>query len=251
MPDSYTVLAPIYDKADMSAARLLVPSMLDYAQQNDWLGRHITDFGCGTGTGALWLAEAGYNVTALDRAPQMLEIAQSRGTQSLGITVEWHEADIRSPGDALPQTEMVLAVDVLNEVENVKDLQAAFASAFNALKDDKLFIFDMHTIEGLSQRGAMSDQILHDADGLTMFGRNDYDYERQMSVRHYLTFMQDESGAWSRLDATRVLRAFPLQAVAALLQRTGFSDVHLLDIAFNPYDARRRGVYRVIFVAKK
>lgn len=41
-------------------------------------GAAALDLGCGTGTDALWLAEQGMRVTALDASPAMLEIAQRK-----------------------------------------------------------------------------------------------------------------------------------------------------------------------------
>jgi ubiquinone/menaquinone biosynthesis C-methylase UbiE len=53
------------------------------AREHERLALHVRpgeaalDLGCGTGTDALWLAEQGMQVTALDASPAMLEIARA------------------------------------------------------------------------------------------------------------------------------------------------------------------------------
>ena len=78
----------------------------DYDRRNPWLadddfylalarrlGGPVVDLGCGTGRLARALAEAGFEVTAVDAAPAMLERARALGPQGL---VQYHEGDIRT-----------------------------------------------------------------------------------------------------------------------------------------------------------
>jgi tellurite methyltransferase len=51
------------------------------------------DLACGTGRNALWLAEHGWRVTAVDGAPAAIEILRSRASER-GITVDAKVADI-------------------------------------------------------------------------------------------------------------------------------------------------------------
>lgn len=47
-------------------------------------GDRVLDLGCGTGEDAIWLAQRGVHVTAIDAAPAMLEIAQ-RKAEAAGV----------------------------------------------------------------------------------------------------------------------------------------------------------------------
>jgi SAM-dependent methyltransferase len=58
------------------------------------------ELGCGTGTNAVFLAELGFNVTAVDCAPLALARARSKATAA-GVAVEWHEADVQHFGAGL------------------------------------------------------------------------------------------------------------------------------------------------------
>ena len=46
-------------------------------------GNAILDLGCGTGQHALRLARRGYEVTGVDRSPEMLSIARVKAEQTL------------------------------------------------------------------------------------------------------------------------------------------------------------------------
>ncbi len=47
-------------------------------------GDHVLDLGCGTGEDAIWLAQRGVHVTAIDASPAMLEIAR-RKAEAIGV----------------------------------------------------------------------------------------------------------------------------------------------------------------------
>lgn len=60
-------------------------------------GEDVLDVGSGTGNAALHAARAGARVTALDSAPDLLEIAERRAREA-GVFVDWVEGD----ADPLP-----------------------------------------------------------------------------------------------------------------------------------------------------
>ena len=51
------------------------------------------DLGCGSGRHAVWLAERGWRVTAVDFAPEALRQARERAAE-VGSAVDWIEADL-------------------------------------------------------------------------------------------------------------------------------------------------------------
>jgi 2-polyprenyl-3-methyl-5-hydroxy-6-metoxy-1,4-benzoquinol methylase len=53
----------------------------------------IADFGCGTGTVAIGLAKAGFNITGVDISKDMLKIARQKAENS-GIDIRFRRADI-------------------------------------------------------------------------------------------------------------------------------------------------------------
>jgi ubiquinone/menaquinone biosynthesis C-methylase UbiE len=60
------------------------------------------DLGCGSGRHAVWLAERGWQVTAVDFSPEALRQAGERAAE-VGVAVDWIEADLATynpPGAA-------------------------------------------------------------------------------------------------------------------------------------------------------
>jgi len=247
VPEDYTKLAALYDTIGMADfGRTMLEDVLDYALANDWLGQRVIDFGCGTGAAAAWLSEDRFSVVGIDQSNEMLDVARSKPGNA-----EWVEADIRSVGNTHGQHDLVLAFDVLNEMDSLKDVGNLFQSAYASLADDMLFVFDVHTIEGLTTRGKESAQFIHDGNGVTVLAENTYDYERQSATRNHTVFVEGQDGSWIRQDTQRVLRGYPLQVIATLLQRAGFSDVSLLDLSLTPVRGDLRGYERVIAIARR
>lgn len=251
MSADYAALAPIYDTIGMDDfAESVTPRIFLYVQANfDWMGRRVLEMGCGTGASARWLAGRGVNITAVDSSPDML--AQARASiDASGLGLTWKQADIRALDANYNSMDMVLAIDVMNDLFNLRDLEAVFNVAIRALDPGKLFIFDLHTIEGLAERGRNRTGVLFEDSELNVFTESDFDYERQANATQYIIFRQEDA-MWRREVATQTLRGFPVQAVAALLQRCGFSLTALLNSGFETFDPASAHANRVFFFAQK
>ncbi|MEO3748325.1 class I SAM-dependent methyltransferase [Plantactinospora sp. B5E13] len=72
----------------------------------------IVDFGCGTGSLSVLLAEAGHDVHAVDNAPRMLDLARQKATNT-GVAVTFLHADAAHPPFAPSSFDVVLARHVL------------------------------------------------------------------------------------------------------------------------------------------
>lgn len=60
-------------------------------------GRAI-ELGCGTGTNAIWLAQQGFSVTAVDIATNALKLAREKA-EAAGVDVNWLQADVQNFGE--------------------------------------------------------------------------------------------------------------------------------------------------------
>ncbi|NUQ62867.1 MAG: class I SAM-dependent methyltransferase [Pirellulales bacterium] len=58
-------------------------------------GRAV-ELGCGTGTNAVYLAQQGFQVTAIDIAPTALKLAKEKADQA-NVKVRWVQADVLNP----------------------------------------------------------------------------------------------------------------------------------------------------------
>ena len=250
MSDDYEQLAPIYDALGMADfAASVTPPLLDYAQSHDWVGRRAVDLGCGTGASVQWLANRGYNITGIDASPSMLRQAQqSISSSGSGIGFQLYEGDIRSLSN-LHDIDLALALDVVNELNSLRDLEATIVSVARILVPGKLFIFDLHTIEGLARLDNTT-SIIHDDLDLTALVTHRFDYDRQVDTAEYITFQRSGS-AWQRLHAIRTMRGFPIQVVTALLQRAGFGIMAMLNDRLETVDPATQREPRVIIFARR
>ncbi len=247
MSDEYAVLASVYEPLGMgNFAETLTPHLIDIAQRTDWMGRRVVDLGCGTGASVRWFANHGYNITGIDLSPSMLRVAQQSITGN-GISFKLLEGDIRALSD-LHDIDLVLALDVLNELNSLRDLEAVFGAVGRILAPGKLLVFDLHTIEGLAQRDPTA--LVGDSDDLSVVLSSRFDYDRQASNGSYVIFHRS-GNAWQRYRAGRTLRGFPIQVVTALLQRAGFGIMALLNTRLETLDPAAIREPRVLIFAQR
>jgi len=248
MPANYQALSGFYDEIDMGQfGRETISRIVNYTQRNGWMGRNFLDVGCGTGASLEFFSQYSYMVSGIDQSSNMLAIAQSKYPN-----YTFHEQDIRQLKD-IPTVDMAFSLNVINELDNINDIKSTFTNIYNIVKEDKLFVFDMYTIEGLVERYNRGDHLMYrDAnDSAMVFSTNDFDYERQVHLRRYAIFKKTEDNLWDRVEANRILRAYPVQAIVALLQRTGFRLSSLLTENFDRYVPNDSRASRVIFIAQK
>ncbi len=248
MPANYKVLSEIYDELDMGQfGRESISRIVNYAQQNGWMGRSFLDVGCGTGASLEFFNQYSYISTAVDQSPDMLAVAQATYPN-----INFQEQDMRHL-EGLSQYDMVISLNVMNELDSLNDIKSAFTGIYETVKDGRLFVFDMYTIEGLIQRYMRGDRLAYRdvEDSSMVFSTNDFDYERQVHLRRYAIFKKAENNMWNRSEANRILRGYPVQAIVALLQRTGFRLSSLLTDNFERYVPNDTRADRVIFMAQK
>ncbi len=248
MADEYAALAPVYTRSGLADFSVRVTGRLhDYAQAHEWMGRRILDLGCGSGAVLDWFVKnrPRLQLLGVDNEPAMLATARAQ----MGSAVDLYEQDLRSLS-GIAEVDMAIAMNVINEIDNLRELGTVFENVQKTLNPGKLFIFDLHTNEGLAKQGEIGDQRIIDESDLTIFCRNDYDYEQQMYSCDYTIYHQVE-GAWTRGTASRKLRAYPVQAVAVLLRRSGFEVSTILSEGFNRLNTPTPGTLRVFFIAIK
>ncbi len=72
-------------------------NLVDIVKSYPIPGGKALEIGCGTGTHAIWLAENGFEVTALDIAPTAVEMAGEKA-QKAGVEIDFQVADFLAKG---------------------------------------------------------------------------------------------------------------------------------------------------------
>lgn len=78
----------------------------------------MLELGCGTGTNAIYLAQLGFTVTALDIAPRAIEQARAKAAKA-GVAVDFRQADLLKLPDMGPAFPFVFDRGVYHHLRTV------------------------------------------------------------------------------------------------------------------------------------
>ncbi len=147
----YSKYARLYDELGQSEFALAVMPLVEAAAERYGVspGRAL-DLACGTGTAALHLAERGWEVTAVDGAPEMLRIARQKALEAGAPVTFLRQKMERLEVDAGFGL-VVCLYDSLNYLLTLADLEAAVAAVAAILSPGGVFFFDVNTIRCLAE----------------------------------------------------------------------------------------------------
>lgn len=140
--DTYETFAPSYDEltADYNHESWTA-ALLAKAQECGLQGTRLLDIGCGTGKSFTPMLDRGWQVTACDVSPAMVEIAQRKAGNAATICV----ADLEEL-PVLGAFDLVWAVnDTCNYLLDVDALNAALAGMRHNLAPEGRIVFDLNT----------------------------------------------------------------------------------------------------------
>ena len=215
---SYSVIAPLYDRINgeeyQPYAAFLQEAFRRYATIPV---REVLDLGCGTGHIAALLADAGYDMVALDNSPEMLNIAreQNAGKGTLLLCQDMRAFELYGTVQAVYSS-----FDCLNYLRRTDDLRKVFSLVHLYLEPGGLFLFDVNTAYRLQ----------------TVFGENTFSYEFEDglllwrneqgrgSCRFVLDwFAEQKDGTYLRETEVQTEYVHAPRTLRALAAETGFS----------------------------
>lgn len=175
----------------------------------------ILDIGCGTGTLTSQLTEYG-QVSGVDISQEMLEIAESRNP-----SIKWYCQDMRDL-DLPNQYDMItIFCDSLNYVTEPEDILQVFNYIDKYLKNDGIFIFDVHSIYKMNHQ--FNDQnYVDEEERLTLIWQA-ITGEEPNSVYHQMSFfIERDDGLYERFDEEHYQCTFEISLYEELLKLAGF-----------------------------
>jgi SAM-dependent methyltransferase len=214
---AYAVLAPAYDLLTAQYAYgPWLAAIERIAREHGLRGDRLLDVGCGTGKSFLPLLERGFEVTACDISPEMVEIAQGKA----GARADVHVADMRR----LPvfgAFDLVTCIDdAINHLLEPGDVYEAFASMRENLAPGGLLIFDVNTLAAYRQ---VPDVVIEDDDVLLRWrgGYAELDHPGGEAEVVIDVFTHEGDGLWRRSLSRQRHRHHPIDELRALAEEAG------------------------------
>lgn len=229
---AYDAIAPAYD--DFTAHHnydLWLGELMPKLEKHGIPGKRLLDVGCGTGKSFLPLLEQGWEVTACDISPAMVELAREK----VGDRVKLSVADMRE----LPvfgEFDLVFCLDdAVNYLLSTEELEQALAAMKSNLGPGGLLMFDVNTLE--TYRTFFSEEVVVERAGkrMTWKGRSSPDFQPS-SIAEATLEVEPIEGADVATIPPEVHRErhFPEAEVRAALEAVG---LECLDVYGHHHDA--------------
>ncbi len=228
---AYEALAPVYD--DFTAHHdyeLWLGNLLPKLRRHGLSGRRLLDVGCGTGKSFLPMLERGWDVTACDISPSMLELARAKAGDAVPLSV----ADMRE----LPvfgEFDLVWSLDdAVNYLLSGDELREALSGMRANLAPGGLLMFDVNTLQAYRTFFAEVQKVERGGRRLIWRGQSSTEAQpRSINEAHFEVESVDDGVVDVETHVHRQ-RHYPETDVRELLEAAG---LECLDVYGHAYDA--------------
>jgi SAM-dependent methyltransferase len=212
--------------------------------------RDVLELACGTGRHALELERLGYNVTATDRSPDMLEIARrsARGRNVDLVLAEMRQLD-------LPRKNFDAAVCLFDSIGYLKTSDA-IASALTRTRDHlrqgAVFIFEFwHAPAMLNGYSPVRERRWKIDNGeITRTSETALDRKNHLAKVVYTIEERKHDGSCRIFRESHVNRFFSVNEMETLLSRSKFSAMKFF-AGFSRTEPITDGTWHIVAVAQK
>ena len=216
--EAYQALAPFYDQFTAAYEYEAWLEALEALGRDHGLrGRRVLDLGCGTGKSFLPLLGRGYEVTACDLSPSMVELARAKAGDRARLFV----ADIRSLPPARPLDLVTVLDDGINYLLSDLDLERAFKGVARVLDAAGVLLFDLNSLA--CYRGSFATDFVVEAEGTVFrwFGSGSDPVRPGSTCVARIEIDVPGSGPSERGSSRHVQRHHPADRIKAALGEAG------------------------------
>lgn len=218
--ETYEAIASAYDEYVSALGyenERWTGTILAQAEESGLEGRRLLDVGCGTGLSAIPMLDRGWEVTACDVSPSMLEIARGR----IGDRVELLLADMRELPE-LGEFDLVWALnEPVNYLANEGELEATLAGMGRNLAPQGVGALDTMTLKTV--RFFFGEEAVVEGNGKRFLWRGSVSPEEVLSgSTHDVSFEVEGEPSLTHLHR---FRHFPEAQVLAAIEAAGLRSV--------------------------
>jgi SAM-dependent methyltransferase len=215
---AYEAIAPVYD--DFTAHHdyeLWLSNLMPKAEEQGLTGNRLLDVACGTGKSFLPMIGRGFEVTACDISPAMVEIARAKAGDRVRLSV----ADMR----ALPkfgEFDLICCLDdAVNYLLSTDELRRTLAGLRTNLAPTGLLMFDANTIQ--TYRTFFAEEVVVEREGRRLLWHGHASPDQEPGTISAATFEVEplDEGAPPIEPELHRQRHFPEAEVQAALAAAG------------------------------
>lgn len=224
MSNSYERFAEVYDE---------LMTDIPYDEYVQWITRFapvtqypkLLDIGCGTGTLALLLHQAGYEVSGLDLSEEMLAVASAR-LEAMGISIPLYAMSMDELEGFEQMDVAIIPIDSINYVTDEQKVYETLQRIYDSLRDGGQLFFDVHSLFKMNEI-FLDGPFTYD-DGEITYVWHTEPGEFEHSIYHQMTFfVQTENGLFERFDEEHFQRTFNFTQFENWLKEIGFSQIDI------------------------
>ncbi len=227
---AYEAMAPVYD--DFTAHHdygLWLGNLVPKLRRHGLSGNRLLDVGCGTGKSFLPMLERGWEVTACDISPAMLELARAKAGDSASLSVQ----DMRAL-PVLGEFDLVWSLDdAVNYLLSGDELGNALSGMRANLAPGGLLMFDVNCLEAYRTFFAEEQEVVRGGRRLIWRGQGSGD-AAPGSIGEARLEVESRDGMEPVATHVHRQRHFPEAEVLARLDAAG---LECLDVYGHGFDA--------------
>ena len=204
------------------------------------------DIGCGTGTLAILMAEAGWKAIGLDLSEAMLVQAKQKARDA-SQAVEFVQQDMRDFRIETPVNLVTSFYDTVNHLLFAEDLQSTLRGVARALLPGGLFVFDVNTEATFRQVWGGATHFI-DAPKASMVYRTTYDAESRLAKGLVTGFLR-RGDHYEKFEEEIIERYWPPEEIATHLEAAGLGPIRREP--FNPFPLAGGGDLKWLWIATR
>ncbi len=245
---SYNLFSRVYDtlteNVEYSRRAGCFCSLLS---ENGIDGGLLLDLACGTGSLSVEFAKRGFSVIGVDISEDMLSVAQEKAYEAKQ-DILFLKQDMRSLDLFGTINCAVCALDSLNHLESIEDIEQTFKKVSLFLEDGGLFIFDMNTL--YKHREILrNNSFIYDCNGVFCAWQNTLRDDGATVDINLDFFVENEDSSYSRFCESFSEKAYETDDIISALKKADFNIISILNDLTN--DTPDEKPERVVFVARR